>query len=225
MNKWELTLSFLFLPAFAVLTALYFQQLKPYQSGLSFLKEKNYSSARQEFLKLLGQKPFLFSARLNLAFTESLQKNVLNAVGEYQFTAENSSDKEERFQAQFNTAFLKFLSGDIPSSLEHYQKALKEKPQSLETKVNIEWILKNQAQKNKQKQQKKEEENKKSEKQNSQEKSQMEQTKKNSKKEEEKVMNEDQIQFIFKELEDREKKLRSRLNNKKGKKRKRGKSW
>ena len=108
--------------------------------------------------------------------------------------------------------------------MEHYQKALKENPKSLETKVNIEWILRNQGQKNKQKQQKKEKENKKNEKQNSQDKSQIERTEKNGKKEEKIIMNEDQIQFIFKELEDREKKLRSKLNNKKGK-RERGKSW
>ncbi len=225
MNIWERILSVSFLLAFTALTALYFQQFKTLRSGLNFLEEKDYSSARQEFLKLLGQKPFLFSARLNLALTESLQKNSEDAIGEYQVAAEDSPNKEDRFQAQFNTAFLKFLSGDIPSALEYYQKALKENPKSLEAKVNIEWMLRIQSQENKQKNQKKEGEkkDKQNKKQNSQEKSTMEQIEQDKKKEG-KIMNEDQIQFIFKELEERERKLRSKLNNKKGKKN-RGRPW
>ncbi len=230
MSKWEWFLSFLLMLAFTVLTILYFQQFKPYQLGLTFLKDKNYSSAKKEFLHILEQKPFLFSARLNLALVESLQKNLQEAMGEYKVVAEDSADKEDRFQAHFNTAILEFLSGDIPSSLEHYQQALKENPESVETKVNIEWMMLIQDQQNKQKQQeqeKKEQENKKNE--NSQDESEqsqqeMKKGEKSEEKVEEKMMNEDQIQFIFKELEDREKKLRSRLQNKKGKRRK-GKSW
>ena len=141
MNRWEWCLSFLLTVAVIFLIALYFQQFKPYQLGLKFLKDKNYSSARTEFLYILGQKPFLFPVRLNLALVESLQKNIPNAIGEYHVVAEDSLDKEERFQAQFNIALLKFLSGDISSSLEYYQQALKENLESMEAKVNIEWMM------------------------------------------------------------------------------------
>ena len=220
MNNWEKLLFFLLSLVVVFLTVLYFQQFKPYQSGLNFLKDKNYLSARQEFLRILEQKPFLFSARLNLALTESLQKNIESAVGEYQVVIEGSPDKEERFQAQFNTALLKFLLKDISSSLEHYQKALKENPESIETKVNIEWMMRDQ--KNKKQQQKKEGQKNKDSKKGSEQN--IEQEEKNEEKIEKKQMNEDQVQFIFKELEEREKKLRSRLQNQKGQKRK-GKSW
>ena len=234
MNTRELILLFLLSSAMVFLTVFYVQHLKPYQSGLNFLKENNYFSARQEFLHLLEQKPFLFSARLNLAFTESLQKNIKSAIGEYQVTAEGSPNKKERFQAQFNSALLKFLSGDISSSLEHYQKALKEYAESIPVKANIEWMMRLQNQQNKQQKnpenqkekqkedQNKEKENNKNSKQGAEQK--LQETKQGEKNEEKKLMNEDQVQFIFKELEEREKKLRSRLQNQKGKKKK-GKSW
>lgn len=233
MNKWEWLLSFVLMLSFTGLTALYFQQFKPYQLGLISLKDENYSEARKEFLHMLEQKPFLFSARLNLALIESLQKNIQGALGEYKVVIEDSPDKEERFQAYFNSAILKFQLGDIPSSLQHYQQALKENPESIETKVNIEWMMLIQDQQNKQKQQEQEKENKQDENQDSQDGSEQSQQEmkteekgeeKKEEKTEEQLMNEDQAQFIFKELEEREKKLRSRLQNKKGKRRK-GKSW
>ena len=229
MSRWEWSLSFLLAVAVIFLTVLYFQQFRPYQLGLNFLKEKDYSSARKEFLYILEQKPFLFPVRLNLALTESLQKNIPSAVGEYQVVAEDSSNEEERFYAQFNTAILKFLSGDISSSLEHYQQALKENPESMEVKVNIEWMMLVQDQQKKQQQQEQKEqgqENKQNEdfQDASEQKIQeMKEEKKDAEKMNEK-MNEDQIQFIFKELEERERKLRSRLQDQKGKRRK-GKSW
>lgn len=233
MNTREFIVLFLLSSAMVFLTVFYVQHFKPYQSGLNFLKENNYFSARQEFLHLLEQNPFLFSARLNLALTESLQKNIKSAIGEYQVTAKDSLDKKERFQAQFNTALLKFLSGDISSSLEHYQKTLKEYAESIPVKVNIEWMMRLQRQKNKQqkntekqkKGQNKEQENNKKEENSTEEvKQKLQEMKQGEKNEEKQPMNEDQIQFIFKELEEREKKLRSRLQNQKGKRRK-GKSW
>ena len=229
MNTREFILLFLLSSAMVFLTVFYIQHFKPYQSGLNFLKENNYFSARQEFLRLLEQKPFLFPARLNLALAESLQKNIKSAIGEYQVTAENSLDKRERFQAQFNIALLKFISGDISSSLEYYQKALKEYSESVPVKVNIEWMMHLQNQQNKQQkdtQKKKENQNKNQENKNSKEgaEQKLQETKQGEKNEEKKLMNEDQVQFIFKELEEREKKLRSRLQNKKGK-RSKGKSW
>ncbi|MDE0151414.1 MAG: hypothetical protein OXK80_02810 [Bdellovibrionales bacterium] len=227
MNKWEWCLSFLLAFAVIFLTGLYFQQFQPYQLGLKFLKDKNYSSAKEEFLHILGKNPFLFPARLNLALVESLQKNIPNAMGEYQVVAEDSPDKEERFQAQFNTAILQFLSGKIPASLDHYQQALEETPESMEVKVNIELMML--AHEQEQKQQQQEQEEQEQEKQNKDSKDGSEQTVQEMKEEqgEEKMkekMNEDQIQFIFKELEERERKLRSRLQDQEGKRR-RGKSW
>ena len=228
MSKWAWVLSFLLGLGFVFLTVFYFQQFKSYQLGLKLLKDKNYSSAKQEFLHILEQKPFLFPARLNLALVESLQENFKDAIGEYKVVTEDSSDKEERFQAHFNIAMLKFHSGDVDSSLEHYQKALKDNPESMEVKVNIEWMMLVQDQQNKQKRQEeqKEKENQESQEESKQSKNDIKQEKKDEEKikETEKTMNEDQIEFIFKELEDREQKLRSRLQDKKGKRRE-GKSW
>lgn len=230
MSKWEWSLSFLLAIAIIFLTALYFQQFRPYQLGLKLLKDKNYSSAREEFLYILEKKPFLFPVRLNLALVESLQKNIPNAIGEYHVVAEDASDKEERFQAHFNTAILQFLSRKTPASLNHYQQALKEKPESMEVKVNIElMMLVHEQEKKQQQQEQKEQEQKEENKQNKDSKDGSEQKVQEMKEEqsEEKMkekMNEDQIQFIFKELEERERKLRSRLQDQKGKRR-RGKSW
>jgi len=225
MSRWEWCLSFFLVVAVVLLTALYLQQFKPYQLGLRFLKDKDYSAARAEFLYILGQKPFLFPVRLNLALVESLQKNIPDAVGEYRVVAEDSPDKEERFHAQFNTAILKFLSGDIPSSLEYYQQALKERPESMEVKVNIELMMLTQRQQKKQQEQqeqKQEQKNKQNEGFQEGSEQKIQEMKKKEKGEEK--MNEDQIQFIFKELEEREKKLRSRLQDQKEKRRK-GKAW
>lgn len=222
MNRWEWFLSFSLGLGFLFLTVTYFQKFQPYQLGLKLLKDKNYSESKQKFLHILEKKPFLFSARLNLALVESLQENFKEAAGEYQVVIEDSSDKEERFQAQFNTALLKFHAGDIDSSLRYYQKALEEYPESIEVKVNIEWMMRMQDHQNKQK------EKEQQEKEKSQEESEqhMKQEEKSAKqlKEAEKTMDENQIEFIFKELEDREQKLRSRLQEKKEQKRK-GKLW
>jgi len=236
MDKWEWLLSVFLAAALILLTALYFQKFQPYQLGLKFLKDQNYTASKKEFLSILEKKPFLFPIRLNLALVESLQKNIPYAIGEYQVVAEDSSDKEERFQAHFNIALLQFLSGKIPSTLEHYQQALQENPESMEVKVNIELMMLIQQQEKKQQDQKEQEQREQREQeqreQREQDQKEQEQQKENSQSDSEQKMeetdkekmNEDQIQFIFRELEEREKKLRSRLQDQKGK-RKRGKSW
>ena len=197
------------------------QNIYPYRKGVSLMKNGHYEDSKKQFLNILFRKPFLFSARLNIALIHFLQKKKDSSLAEYKFVSDNSQNKTEKFQAHFNSALIE--QENIDSSLNFYQKALKEYPESIEVKTNIELMMKQQkSQSNKDK--KSDQKNKDSKKQNSP--SEKENTKESQQPIEEKDMSFDEAQFILKEIENRERKLRSRLENKKqGKKNKEGKKW
>ena len=226
----------------ALLVTFYFYNFLSFFSGLSYLKKENYKEAQKEFLNVLSQKPFLYPAHLNLGLTYTLMKDFKNSLGEYRVVFEESPHKMERFQAYFNSAYLKTLTGDLKSALHYYQQALSENPNSMEVKKNIELLLKssNQTQSSDSKKDQEKEQNQdfqsgedqkdssKGSPQNTEEQGSKKNNKENINETEEvsktqKYLNAEQMKWILEELENREQKLRTRLQE--SQKNRKGKSW
>ena len=246
MNLLEKTVLWLSILLITITTIYFSIHFKNHYRGVYFLKAKKFDKAKQMFLNTLAHKPNLFSVRLNLALVESLQDNVNGAINEYTIVGEKSNNHNNRFQAYFNSAILKYFKQDVDDSLSFYQKALKENSLSKEVKTNIELMMaqqqqkakpkkednKNQKQQADQKNPPEEDKNKESESQDSQEEQEKSSDQKNfedtemgeENKQDEKELSQKQIQFIFKELENREKNLKFRLN-KDSKQRQQGKTW
>ena len=243
MNQWEKIILWLSMIGLLTTTIFLIVHFQTHYKGLYFLKTKNYEKAKMVFLNALTQKPYLFSSRLNLALAESLQNNMEEAINEYSIVGEKSFYHKDRFQAYFNSAILKYVKKEIDSSLNFYQKALKEYPLSKEVKTNIELMMKNQQkqskkdnqkesdqqnQQNNQQKSNQEKENQKTEEDSTQKKDPPEQNQEDipssENKEEQKELSQQQMQFIFKELEDREKDLKFRLQKEPSQNRQ-GKQW
>ncbi len=220
------------------LVAFYFYNFFSFSAGLSHFKQGNYKEAKKEFLNVLSQEPFLYPARLNLGLIHSLMKDFKSALGEYKVVFEESSRSEERFQAYFNSAYLKTLKGDQKEeALYDYQQALKENPNSIEAKTNIELLMKHSQESQPNKSQKDQKQNQKQDSQTAkdpedssqgssktEEQSQEENiNKKDGSLESSEGLSAEQMKWILEELENRERKLRTKLQE--SQKGRRGKAW
>lgn len=108
-------------------------------------KAEKYQEAFNGFADALGRDPFNPVYHFNLGDTFYKGGDLPKALAEYE--AVESSPKASgdlKFQAMFNAGNVAVEKKDIPKALEYYQKALEYKPDSRETKVNIELALKEQ---------------------------------------------------------------------------------
>jgi tetratricopeptide (TPR) repeat protein len=78
----------------------------------------------------------------NLGIVFEGMKDEEKAVLEYEASVERTEDKDLSFRAHFNAGRVFGAQARIDEALEHYQKALDLKPDSVETKANIELLLK-----------------------------------------------------------------------------------
>ena len=227
MSRWEwISISFCFI-AMCFIFGFYFVKFQNFYEGLQSLKNKEYIRAEEKFLKELTQNEWNFSARLNLALTKFLQKDFESALKEYDKVGKESSNSLERFYAFFNSGQIYSQKEDIDKALNFYQKALDEKPDSLETKTNIELLFQKSAKQKQDNQSSKDKTGSKDSSKNSagesssslndkQEGSEMNpsDSKNQQQLSQEGTIDElssEQIQFILKEIENKEQELKTRL--------------
>ena len=195
------------------LVLFYFLNYHHYQRGLQLIQKEDYNLAKKEFEEVLSSRPSYFLARLNLAWLEALQKNDEKAFRQYSLVFNESLKKQDRFQARFNSAVLQ--KNNVDSALSHYQSALKEEPESLKVKTNIELLLKQKENSTKEQGSTKEQDSKNSNQDSlSQEDSQSEESQGRPEWKKQDNLDPDQIQSLLKEIEKKEQKLKYKLNEK-----------
>ncbi len=78
----------------------------------------------------------------NLAQTYEKNENFDDAIKEYQAASKLSKNSELKFQSLFNAARLYGEKKEVAQALQNYQAALEIYPDSVETKTNIELLMK-----------------------------------------------------------------------------------
>ncbi|MDZ4661842.1 MAG: hypothetical protein SGJ18_09525 [Pseudomonadota bacterium] len=109
------------------------------RKGVVFLKEGQAYSAQNEFLKALEDEPFSAGIHLNLGLAFEMNKEPDKALKEYLQAIRYATDSDTRFYANFNAGQV-VGDANIDLALSYYQAALEEKPESQETKQNIELL-------------------------------------------------------------------------------------
>ena len=111
--------------------------------GLKRYKAEEYQEAFTGFADALARDPFNPIYHLNLGDSFFKGGDYPKAMAEYESVERNPKAAQElKFQALFNAGNASVEAKDIPRALQFYQKALSLKPDSLETKTNIELALK-----------------------------------------------------------------------------------
>jgi Ca-activated chloride channel family protein len=111
--------------------------------GLKHYKSEEYPEAFSRFADALARDPFNSKYHLNLGDAFYKGGDLPKALAEYESAAQNpKADTDTRFKSFFNAGNAAIEGKDIPKALEYYQKALELKPDSIETKTNIELAIK-----------------------------------------------------------------------------------
>jgi len=111
--------------------------------GIKRYKAEEYQEAFTGFADALARDPFNPKFHLNLGDTFLKGGDYPKAMAEFDSVDQNpKADSELKFQALFNAGNAAVEAKDIPKALQYYQKALEYKPDSIETKTNIELALK-----------------------------------------------------------------------------------
>ena len=243
MSQWEWLLLFLCSVAICWIVGFYFFRFQIFYEGLKSFHNKDYITAEKKFLQVLSRDIKNFSARLNLGLTKFFQKNFEESLKEYRKVEEDSPYSLERFYAFFNSGHLKSYEGDIDQALDFYQQALNENSDSIEVKTNIELMFQKRRSEKSSQKESKDEENFPQESKGQQSKGELQSKSSSEGKGQENLSNFEkgesqldskggsahelsleQIQFILKEIENKEKELKTRLNKQPEEKRQR-KKW
>jgi len=113
------------------------------REALKALEKENPSLAEESLLSALGEDPFNPILHLNLGLVFELEEHYDKAIKEDEavLRTENVSP-EAQFYAHFNAGNSAVKKEDVALALSHFQAALDIKPDSLETKQNIELLIK-----------------------------------------------------------------------------------
>lgn len=131
---------------FLLLFSLFAQSPKTvYQNNeaIGLLGEEGRSfEAKQILQEQVIEHPDLGELKYNYGQVFEKSNDADDAIREYLGAAKNSKDGGLQFQAFFNAARLYGEKKEIPNALKYYQLALDLKPDSIETKTNIELLMK-----------------------------------------------------------------------------------
>jgi tetratricopeptide (TPR) repeat protein len=116
------------------------------RQGNQQLKEQNYSSAFDAYVKTLEFEPFAPEIHLNLGLTYEGQQQPEKAMPSYENALKYAQSNEMKFASLFNQAQLLGKDKKVDEALEFYQKALSLDPTSKEVKTNIELLIQMQQQ-------------------------------------------------------------------------------
>jgi Ca-activated chloride channel family protein len=118
--------------------------------GLKHYKAEEFPEAFNSFADALGRDPFNPKYHLNLGDAFLKGGDIPKALAEYESASQNPKvDPETKFQSLFNAGNAAVESKDMAKALDYYQRALEIKPDSVETKTNIELALKEDKKQNK----------------------------------------------------------------------------
>lgn len=243
--------SFLFSILFSVAVHADLTALKLNNQGVDFLKNQNYLMAQEKFIQALAKEPFLSNIHFNLALSFYGLQQVDKAEASYLTAIKLASDEEIKFMSYFNLGEMFGKIKNTELALKYYQEALRMKPDSQETKINIELLIQQQQQQDqkgqgqskdqqdqqdekdkkdqKDKQDSKGEQEKKDEKdQGEKEQDQPKQYGKNKPQPKEfksEELSQNDVNKILGELKQQEQKIRAEFNKKAGKEKARDKDW
>jgi Ca-activated chloride channel homolog len=116
--------------------------------GVKKFAQEQPVEAYDKFSEALAELPFSGLVHFNLGTTFLVNKEVEKALSEYkeavrQSLGDSSLDKEVLFRVHFNLAYLLAETKKVEEALGSYQDALKFKPDSIETKTNMELLVQN----------------------------------------------------------------------------------
>lgn len=131
------------------------------RAGVSAFDGQNYSEAIIDFGEALRREPLAGEIHYNLGLSFYQRQENPKALESFRLAIEYARDDETRFRAHFNTAVILTAEKKFEEALAHYQEALNAKPDSFETKINIEMLVAQKDQQDQKKEQDKKDQDKK----------------------------------------------------------------
>jgi Ca-activated chloride channel family protein len=207
------------------------------RGGVQDLEKSNPAAATQKFIEALANSPYDARLHLNLGLSFELLGQADQAQAAYETAAKLADDPEVRFVANFNHAQLLQKAKKKDEALSFYEKALMDKPDSNETKVNIELLLQDQQgggegkdqQENKDKDQKNEGQDQKKDDKEKEGEDKPKEYSKGNKPQPPKFKSEDltqgDVNKILGEIKQQEQKIRAEFNKKDAKDKPKDKDW
>lgn len=119
------------------------------QEGALLLKAQNFTAAQDRFIQALSKMPTMAAIHINLGLAFEGLQQVEKAQASFETAIKLAQDDKVKFIAEFNLGELLGKAKKIDEALVAYQAALDLKPDSRETKVNIELLIKDQDKKGK----------------------------------------------------------------------------
>lgn len=133
---------FLFISSFALRASpLSLETVQLNKEGAQFLKQQSFLLAQEKFLKALSWDPFFAPLHVNLGLALEGQGQPEKAVASYLTALKYASSDDVRFVAYFNIGQIYGKDKKVDEALAYYQMALDLKPDSIETKTNIELLV------------------------------------------------------------------------------------
>lgn len=120
--------------------------IKQNRKGVEALQGQDMPAAQEAFSNALRSAPFAPELHYNLGLTWIGLGKLEPGLKSYNSTLEMTQDPEIRFRTLFNLGEVAQREKKVDEALGWYQKALQEKPNSTETKVNIELLIQQQQQ-------------------------------------------------------------------------------
>ena len=119
------------------------------RKGNALFLVQNYGAAFESYVQTLEFDPFSAETHLDLGLTYELQQQVDKAPLSYENAYKFAKDDDLRFMALFNMGQLLGKAKKVDEAVDAYQKALTLRPDSKETKTNIELLIQSQQQQGK----------------------------------------------------------------------------
>jgi tetratricopeptide (TPR) repeat protein len=109
--------------------------------GAKNLEENNAVGAQNDISKAMKNNPDNAVLNLNLGLSFAKQGLIEKAEQSWKIAAKVARNSEERFYALYNLGAINQAAKKNDQALNYYEQALAEKPNSKETKLNIEILL------------------------------------------------------------------------------------
>ncbi|MCC8174089.1 MAG: tetratricopeptide repeat protein, partial [Odoribacter sp.] len=109
------------------------------REGNNLFHGNNFENAEREYRKALDQKDESFEAAFNLADAMYKQQRYDEALEQFQALAASETDKERLGEIYHNIGNTLLTMNKVDESIEAYKNSLRNRPESMETKYNLEY--------------------------------------------------------------------------------------